>query len=196
MPDQAYVTGAPRVLPGRLDPRRRHPALDRIGGHEGDAAAARAGVRGAREREALPAAPRGQDRGPRGTVTTEIGGRCRPDPLHGGRARRTSATRSGASRARWHGVIGLRFAVRSTSPARPAPRNGPPFQDTSWFAGDRAGATTRNTSSWPWWSRAASGRRPLHPSSGNIMSRIYGIHAKGSASSGGGGLMDLVAGRV
>ena len=79
--------GAPRRVPGRLDPRRRHPALDRRGGHEGDAAAARAGVRGDREREALPAASRGQHRGSRREGRAED---RRPMPsgrLHGGRAR-------------------------------------------------------------------------------------------------------------
>ena len=60
VPDHAYVAEHPEVYPDGWIPGDRHPARDRLGGDEGDAVAARAGVLGAREREALPAASRRQ----------------------------------------------------------------------------------------------------------------------------------------
>ena len=158
-------------------------------GDEGDAAAGGAGVLGARQRQALPAAPRRQDRGQGGRRREEVGGRCRGSILEGGSSttsgRRWRASRPAARRPR---------SSRSATSTSPEDGDGraPPFQDTSWFAGI-VPARTRSTSWWrrsTGWIRGGDGRpdRAEHhePDLPNPMSR--------ARPRGGGGLMDLVAG--
>ena len=141
VPDQKYVTEHPRSLSGRLDPGYRHPARDRCGRDEGDTAAGRAGVRGDRERQALPTAPGLDDRGQQRETWR------RRSEASAGRIPYTETEldyiREALRSVTTGGTASSVFAPCSLDVAgKTGTAERPPFQDTSWFAGHRSRGST------------------------------------------------------